>query len=447
MGIFKAYDIRGKYGEELSDETAYKIGKAAVEFLGCEKIAVGWDMRNSTPAIKRNFEKGVTEMGCDVLELGQVCSDAVYFASGKMGIPAVMITASHNPPEYNGLKFCRAGAKPLGLDSGLDEIKKLVDKNEFSPPAERGTIDKQDIMPEYVSHVRSFIDTGKLRKLKIAADAGNGMAGIIVPKVFEGLPVKIQPLYFELDGSFPNHPANPADYKNLEDLREKILEENCDFGMAFDGDADRIILVDEQGKIVDASHLSALIAQELLKKSPGEQIVYSIVSSDIVPETVEQSGGTAVLEKVGHSHIKKKMRETDAIFGCEASAHYYYRDHYYADSAMITALIVAEIVSREGKKMSELINPYAKYCKIEETNLKVNDKQGAIEKLKRHYENLSPQKITTIDGLRADFDSWWFCVRPSNTEPVLRLNLEAKVEGLMEDKKRELINLIKGKVL
>jgi len=444
MALFKAYDIRGIYGKDLTDEIAYKIGKAIVEFLKCEKIALGWDMRKSTPNVCFNFVKGVTEMGCDVINLDRVCSDAVYFASGKLNIPAVMVTASHNPSEYNGLKFCLAGGKPLGLSNGLDKVKELVERDEFNLSKTRGKISEYDVLPDYVEHVRTFIDVSNLKPLKIAADAGNGMAGKIVPLVFERLNCEILPLYFELDGRFPNHPANPSIYENLKDLQKIVVEKKCDFGMAFDGDADRVTLIDEKGEIIDASFLSALIAEKLIKDNPKSTIVYNLVLSNIVPETVKKLGAIPILEKVGHSSIKKTMREKNAIFGCEAAAHYFYRDHYFADSAMITVLIVAELVSVSGKSLSELVKPYQKYFKIEETNLKVEDKDEVISKLKAHYSSMNPKKVITIDGLRVDFEDWWFCVRASNTEPLLRLNLETKSEELMEEKKEEIVSLIQS---
>ncbi len=443
--IFKAYDIRGVYPENLNEEIAYKIGRAFVVLLNCKDVIVGIDMRLSSPALSKAFMKGVTEQGANAVFIGQVCTDAVYFASGFLKKPAAMFTASHNPKQYNGIKFCKADAIPINEDIGLKEMKSIIENNKFGKIKIKkfGKIVKKDILKDYAKHVRKFIGVKKLGKLKIAADAGNGMAGKIIPLVYKSLPVKIVPLYFRLDGTFPNHPADPSKYENLVGLQKAVREKNCDFGIAFDGDADRIFFVDEKGSIINSSLISALIIKNLLNKNKKEKVIYNLVCSHIVPETIIKYKGTPVLERVGHSFIKETMRKTKAIFACEHSAHYYYRDNYRADSGIITSLIVAGIVSKENKQLSELLQEFRKYHTIEETNVEVNGKEAKIRQIEKIYKKQSPKKMLKLDGITIEFGNWWFNVRPSNTEPLLRLNLEADSEELMEGKKEELLRVIK----
>lgn len=465
--IFKAYDIRGIYGENLTEEIAYKIGRAFVYFLKsrespkaistmlentprrfstCKEVIVGTDMRLSSPKLSKAFMKGVAEQGADVIFIGQVCTDAVYFASGFLKKPAVMFTASHNPPQYNGLKFCKSDAVPINEDTGLKKIREIIESNGYKKAKIKniGKIVKKDILKEYVKHVRKFIETKKLKKLKIAVDAGNGMAGKIIPLVYKNLPIKIVPLFFKLDGSFPNHPADPSKSENLVGLQKAVKEKNCDFGMAFDGDADRIFFVDENGSVINSSLISSLIIKNILSKNPRQKIIFNLVCSHIVPDTIKKFGGALIIERVGHSFIKETMRKSKAVFACEHSAHYYYRGNYRADSGIITSLIVAEIVSKEGKPLSKLLEEFRKYHTIEETSVEVMEKNAKLNEIESIYKKQNPKKMSKLDGITMEFENWWFNVRPSNTEPLLRLNLEANSEELMKEKREEILNKIKS---
>ena len=443
--IFKAYDVRGIYGQNLTEEIAYKIGRAFVYFLKCKGVIIGTDMRLSSPKLGKAFMEGVIEQGANSIFIGQVCTDAVYFASGFLNKPAVMFTASHNPSQYNGIKFCKSDAIPVNEDTGLRKIKLIAENEEYKKIKikKKGRTIKKDILKNYVKHVRKFIDIKKLKRLKIAVDAGNGMAGKIIPLVYKNLPMKIAPLYFRLDGNFPNHPADPIKHENLIDLQRTVKEKNCDFGMAFDGDGDRIFFIDEDGNTINSSLISALIIKNILAKHPKQRIIHNLVCSRIVPETIRKYGGIPVIERVGHSFIKETMRKTNSIFACEHSAHYYYRDNYRADSGIITSLIVSEIVSKESKPLSELLSEFKKYFTIEEANVEVKDKQAKIREIEAIYKKQNPNRISKLDGVTMEFEDWWFNARPSNTEPLLRLNLEANSEELMKGKREELLRAMK----
>jgi phosphomannomutase len=445
--IFKAYDVRGVYGKNLTDELACNIGKAFVFFLKCKDVIVGYDMRVSSPKLSKAFMNGVIEQGANAVDIGMVSTDALYFASGFLKKPAVMFTASHNPPEYNGIKFCKKNAVPINEKTGLNRIKTIIAKNQHKKNKTKikGKIIKKNILKSYVKHVLSFIEVDKIKGLKIAVDAGNGMAGKMAPLVYKSLDVKIIPLYFRLDGCFPNHLADPSKYENVRELQKTVKSNKCDFGMAFDGDADRIFFVDGDGRIINSSLTSALIVKRILEDNKNEKIIYNLVCSKIVPETVEKFGGKPIIERVGHSFIKDTMRKTNSIFACEHSAHYYFRKNFNADSGIIASLIVAEIVSRKNKPLSKLLEEFKKYYKIEETNFEVRDKKAKLREIEQHYKNKNPKKIMKLDGLTVEFNDWWFNVRPSNTEPLLRLNLEADSKKLMEYKKEELVGVIQNK--
>jgi phosphomannomutase len=442
--IFKAYDIRGVYPDELNEDVAYQVGRAFVNFLKCKDVVVGTDMRVSSPKLSKAFMKGVADQGANAIFIGQVCTDAVYFASGLMKKPGVMFTASHNPAQYNGIKMCKAGAVPINENTGLKAIMSIIEKNSYGAKIKKtGNTIKKEILKDYAKHVRKFIGVKNLKKLKIAVDAGNGMAGKIVPFVYESLPMRIVPLYFRLDGTFPNHPADPSKYENLAELQKTVRRNKCDFGMAFDGDADRIFFVDENGNVINSSLISALVIKSILLKKRKAKVIHNVVVSHIVPDTIKKFGGIPIVERVGHSFIKDTMRKTKAVFACEHSAHYYYIGNYRADSGMITSLIVTEIISKENRPLSKLLDEFRKYHTIEETNVEVHDKQAKINEIEKIYSKQNPKKISKLDGVTIEFENWWFNVRPSNTEPLLRLNLEADSEELMKEKKEELLDIIK----
>ncbi|HEY7874415.1 MAG TPA: phosphomannomutase/phosphoglucomutase [Actinomycetota bacterium] len=437
--IFKAYDIRGEYPGQLDEDAARRIGSAFARFVEGDTIIVGRDMRESSPALAAAFVDGVTEAGLDVLDAGLVSTDGLYFGSGKFDVPGAMFTASHNPARYNGLKLCRAKAAPIGIESGLTDILRLasdVPKGSGTP----GSVESVDLVPAYAAHCRSFVDESRLRPLKVAIDAGNGMAGATVPAVFSGLPFEVQALYFELDGTFPNHPANPIEPANIADLQRAVTEGGCDAGVAFDGDADRMFLVDESGAPVSGSTTTALVADRLLAKDPGQAVIYNVICSWSVREVVEEKGGTPIRSRVGHSFIKQLMAETGAIFGGEHSGHYYFRDNFRADSGMIAALIALEAMSEAAAPLSEVLRPYERYADSGEINSEVPDQDGAIERLAKAY---SDGRQDRLDGLTVEYEDWWFNCRASNTEPLLRLNLEATNDDLMSEKRDEVLKLIR----
>jgi phosphomannomutase len=442
--IFKAYDVRGIYGENLTDEVAYRIGRAAAQYLNVPEIAVGRDMRLSSPQLAAALIRGITDQGVNAVDLGMTTTDELYFAVGKFNYPAgAMVTASHNPGKYNGVKFCRAQAFPISLDTGLADIRDLAVSGNFTEAAHKGQVIQRDVTNDYVQHVLSFIDVSKVRPLKVVIDAGNGMAGMIVPRVFQHLPCTLIPLYFELDGSFPHHPASPIEPENMEDLQKKVRETGADLGAAFDGDADRMFPVDEHGDIVDGSMVTALVANSLLRKHPGSTILYNLIVSKSVPTLVNKLGGKAVRTRVGHSFIKAEMRKLNAIFGGEHSGHFYFRDNWYADSGLIAFLIVLELVSVEGKPLSELIKPLDIGYRSGEINTTVSDQEGKLRALEEHFSK-GAKSVDHMDGLTIDYGDWWFNVRPSNTEPLLRLNVEANSKDLMEQKRDELLAFIRG---
>ena len=444
QSIFKAYDFRGIYPTQLNEEIMERIGRAFVEFLDAKEVLVGWDMRLSSEALKNAFTIGATKQGAKVIQLGMVTTDALYFASGKYNLPGVMITASHNPKDYNGVKFCRAMAAPVSQDTGLLDIKEKVLRNEFVDAPVAGSVEERvNTLEAFSEHCFKFVDKDKIKPLKIAIDTGNGMAGKLLPIVLKSLPCKIEPLYFELDGNFPNHQPSPIEKANNLDLIAKIKELKFDLGLAFDGDGDRVFFFDENGEMLDSSFITAMIAKKLLEKNPGGKVIYTVVVSHAVPDLVRSLGGEALLSRVGHSYIKDLMKTSDAIFAGEHSGHYYFRDNFRADSGVIAALIVMEMLSESEKKMSELIREFQTYYKIEETNSKVENAAEIINKIKEKFRANITQEF---DGVTFDFGDWWFNVRSSNTEPLLRLNLEAKDKKVMAKKTVEILRMIRAQV-
>src|SRR5215204_156814 len=446
--IFKAYDIRGVYPDSLNEDVARDIGRAFVNHLGLSgsRVIVARDMRLSGEALEKAFIEGVTEAGADVLDLGLVSTDALYFAVGHLEEPGgAMITASHNPKEYNGFKLCREDAIALSGEHGISQIRDLITSGKLPEPAEYpGSVEESDIAEDYASHCLSFINTEGLRPLNIVVDAGNGMAGKMLPPIFEKLPFDYVPMYFELDGSFPNHPPNPIEPENMEELQERVVSEAADFGVAFDGDADRCFIVDEKGVTISGDLLATLVAKNVLEKEPGATIVYSAVCSKALPELVRREGGKPIRTKAGHSIIKPQMRKNNAAFGGEHSGHFYFRDNYFADSGIVAMLTVAELVGRQKDPLSDLLAPIDPYIRSSEINSEVEDQEATLEKVEEQYSKRDNPEIDHLDGLTVDFGGWWFNLRPSNTEPLLRLNVEAKDRETMEKERDELLDLIRG---
>jgi phosphomannomutase len=442
LDIFKSYDIRGTYPDQLNEDVAQRIGRAFVQHLGAAQVAVGRDMRGSSQPLFDAFARGATAQGADVVDLGLTSTDELYFAVGKFDYPAgVMITASHNPKEYNGLKLCREGALPLSAQTGVFAIRDLVAAGRFDTPARTGKVTRRDVLPEFVDHCLSFIDRSALRPLKVAIDCGNGMGGLIVPAIFQHLPIEVIPLYFELDGNFPNHPASPIEPENMVDVQRAVREHGADLGAAFDGDADRVFITDEHGVLVGGDMVTALVADMLLRRNPGATVLYNLISSRGVPEAIRARGGVPVRTQVGHSIIKAIMREKNAIFGGEHSGHFYFRDHYFADSGLIALLLVLELVSRENKPVSELLKPLDRRFRSGEINSRVTDIPAKLRQITEAFKDAD--EIDELDGVTIQYKDWWFNIRPSNTEPLLRLNVEADNPALLARKRDELLALIR----
>ncbi len=444
--IFRGYDVRGLYPEEINEDTARRIGVATVHYLkqqrgSIKNIVVGRDMRDSSAPLAKALMDGITSAGVNAVDIGMVSTDVTYFAVAKYGYDgSVAVTASHNPAEYNGFKVCREHAMPVGLESGLAKIRDLAIHPPVAGVGSPGKVIKKDIMDEYVEHVHSFIK--KIRAMRIVIDAGNGMAGKMVPLIFNGLPCDIIPLYFELDGNFPNHEANPLKLKNLKALQERVREENAQLGVAFDGDADRVAFVDEKGEAVGSDMVTALIAREFLNEDKGATVVYDLRSSWVVKEEIERCGGVAYREKVGHAYIKNTMRDRNAVFGGELSGHYYFRDNFFADSGMIALIEMLNIFGRKRVSMSNLVAPLKKYYSSGEINFTVEDKDAMIDQLAK---NFSDGKVDRLDGVTVEYRDWWFNARKSNTEPRLRLNVEAKTRDLMTTALHRLSAIIEDK--
>ena len=432
--IFKAYDVRGKVGTELTTEVAEKIGRALADWLpNGGAVAVGRDMRPDSEELANAVIRGLQLQGRDVVNIGQVTSDMIYFATGSLGLAGgAVVTASHNPGEYNGIKLCREQAKPIGQDTGLFDIRDAILGDKFATPAETpGTVTEQDVSEAWVEHVLSFIDTDELKPLKIAVDAGNGMAGKIFPELEPYVPWEVEEMYFELDGTFPNHEANPLKPENLEDLIKVIRDKKLDGGIAFDGDGDRAFLVDETGVPLSGSVLTTLLAEYFLREHPGSTILCNVICSKSAIDAVERGGGVAIRTKVGHSNIKADMEKHGAIFAGEHSGHFFFRDNWNADSGLIAAVIGLYVAGMSGKKLSELREQYTTYFSIPETNFEVADKEAIFAQLKKTF---SASHLDELDGLTVDLgNGTWFNVRPSNTEPLLRLNAESDSQESLDE--------------
>ena len=438
--IFKAYDVRGTYPDQLDETTARAVGAAFATFAKSPRIAIARDMRPSGVALASAFAEGVRACGTEVIDLGMGSTDFVYFASGHLDCPAAMFTASHNPAQYNGIKLCLSGASPVGEESGLVEIKALTEQ--FIKEPARGDLAPTrvlDLLETWAAHVRGFVDTAALRPLHVVADTANGMGGLVAPLVFGPLPFKVEYLYQELDGTFPNHPADPIQPENLVDLTAKVREVGADVGLAFDGDADRVFLIDETGAGVSGSLTTALVATSMLESFPGSTVLYNLICSKVVPETVTALGGTPIRTRVGHSYIKQVMAETGAVFGGEHSGHYYYRENFRADSGIITALVVLELMSKAKAPLSALVAPFRRYSDSGEINTSVRDPKAAVESI---AATLAGPVLDRLDGLTADYGDWWFNLRPSNTEPLLRLNVEASDDAALTTHTNTVLALI-----
>lgn len=446
--IFKAYDIRGLVDGEITPDFTFATGAAFARFLKGERepgtVVIGEDMRPSSPELADAFSAGVTSQGLDVIRIGLASTDMLYFAAGKLNLPGAMFTASHNPAAYNGIKMCFSGARPIGKESGLLTIEKYVNEGSPIPINQVGVERSQDMLDEYVDHLLSLVDLSNIRKLKIVIDAGNGMAGHTAPAVFRKLNADVVELYYELDGSFPNHEANPIDPENLRDLQAAVLENKADIGLAFDGDADRCFLVNEKGELVNPSALTSLIATRELAKYPGSTIIYNLISSLAVKEVVEENGGTSVRSRVGHSYIKKLMAETGAVFGGEHSGHFYFRDFWRADSGMLAALHAIAALGESEVPLSQLFAPFNRYASSGEINSTVADAPASMKKIEEIYSQKAGTSFDHLDGLTVTGDTWWFNLRASNTEPLLRLNVEASSQVEMESIRDAVLTTIRA---
>ncbi|MFG2791401.1 phosphomannomutase/phosphoglucomutase [Streptomyces sp. NPDC048419] len=447
--IVKAYDVRGVVPDQWDEALAELFGAAFARVTAADAIVIGHDMRPSSPGLSRAFARGAAAQGADVTEIGLCSTDQLYYASGALNLPGAMFTASHNPAQYNGIKMCRAGAAPVGQDTGLTQIRELAEQWTESgapqPAAEPGTITQRDTLSDYAAHLRSLVDLASVRPLKVVVDAGNGMGGHTVPTVFEGLPLTLVPMYFELDGTFPNHEANPLDPANLVDLQQRVREEGADIGLAFDGDADRCFVIDEHGDPVSPSVITALVAARELARNGGKGvIIHNLITSWTVPEVVREHGGTPVRTRVGHSFIKAEMATSGAIFGGEHSAHYYFKDFWNADTGMLAALHVLAALGGQAGPLSALTAEYDRYVGSGEINSTVADQAARLAAVKAAYGAREDVTLDELDGLTVTSTDWWFNVRPSNTEPLLRLNAEARDEASMTKIRDEVLAIIRA---
>jgi len=442
--IVKAYDIRGLVPTEIDDAVAAAVGAAFARLTADTEAVLGHDMRDSSPSLAAAFAAGVTSQGADVVHIGLASTDELYFASGHLAMPGAMITASHNPAGYNGIKLCRAGAAPIGRESGLLEIRALAERGVPRRIGPVGRVHERDLLPAYAAHLRGLVDLSGMRRRTVVVDAGNGMAGHTVPAVFDGLPLKLVPLYFELDGNFPHHEANPIEPANLRDLQAAVRRHGADVGFAFDGDADRCFVVDERGENVSPSTLTALIAVRELAREPGARILHNLITSRAVPEIVREYGGTPIRTRVGHSYIKATMAETDAIFGGEHSGHFYFRDFWRADSGLLAALHVLAAMGCQDGPLSALLAEFDRYTASGEINSTVRDQAAATAAVRAAYAGAAGTTVDELDGLTVATDAWWFNLRPSNTEPLLRLNVEAGDAVTMERLRDDVLAVVRG---
>jgi phosphomannomutase len=442
--IFKAYDIRGVVPDDLDENAAEAVGAAFVALTGAAGIVTAYDMRASSPGLAAAFARGAAAQGADVISSGLGSTDLLYYASGSLDLPGAMITASHNPARYNGIKLCRAGARPVGAETGLREIQEMVAAGIPAHAGVPGTITERDLLSGYAAHLRTLVDLSGIRPLKVVVDAGNGMAGYTVPTVFDGLPIETVPLYFELDGNFPNHEANPIDPRNLVDLQRAVTNAGADLGLAFDGDADRCFVVDERGELVSPSVLTALIAVRELQREPGAAIIHNLITSRAVAEIVLAHGGRPVRTRVGHSFIKAQMAAEGAVFGGEHSGHFYFRDFWFADSGMLAAMHVLAALGSGTRPLSQLLAEYSRYVATGEINSEVADQAATTARVRAAFAGRPGLTTDDLDGLTVSAPDWWFNVRPSNTEPLLRLNAEAADAATLAGIRDEVLRIITG---
>ena len=447
LDIFKAYDVRGTYPDQIDETVARAIGAAFVAYLKATRIGVGRDMRLSSPSLASAFIEGATSEGADVVDYGMIATDMVYFAVARDGLDGgVQVTASHNPKQYNGMKMVRREAFPLSGDAGISDIRDMIAADRLPPPAARhGNVSAKDVLTPYVDHVMSFIDPAIVTPFNVVLDAGSGMGGLVAPKLFDRLPCKTRRLCFEIDGRFPNHEANPLIEANRRHIVERVVAEKADVGIAWDGDADRCFFIDGTGAFISGDFITALLAEAFLMKSPGSTIIYDLRASHAVRDVVARYGGTALMNRVGHAFFKKRMRETNAIFGGEVTGHYYFRDNFYADNGFIPALLILELMSKKRQSLHDLVEPLRrKYFISGEINTKLAGMDRVSPKLAEIAARYADGRQYLLDGVSVEYPDWHFNVRPSNTEPLLRLNLEATNQALMEKKRDELISLIRA---
>jgi phosphomannomutase len=440
MTIFKAYDIRGIYPSQINEELIYKIGRAFVLLLKCREVVIGRDARDSSPSLFNALTRGITDQGASVVDIGLSTSPMLYFAASKAEA-AIMLTASHNSKEYNGLKLCQKNCIPISYDTGINKIKAIVKKNIFPNPLHKGKIIQREILDTFIEFNLNHERVADIKPLKVVVDGGNGMSGLTFPIIFANLPCTFIPLYMDIDCSFPNHEANPLKFENVKDLQKAVIENNADLGIALDGDGDRCMFIDENGDYISADLITALVSKAILKNQPNKPVLFDLRSSKSVKEYIQDNGGKPIVCRVGHSFIKSHMRKVDAVFAGELSGHFYYKDHFFTESTIMTSLTILRLISESNQTLSQLVEPLKKYAHSGEINSSVEDKESMMKHLADHF---SDAEISNFDGVSGIYDAWWFNVRPSNTEPLLRLNLEANSKELMKEKKDLLLSIIRS---